>query len=182
MLTGGVARSLQSRLHGIDVKALFQKARMCLAHMASSPQVTPTAQVNSRIQLVRPLLGDRSDVLGVQSWDRAPSRPSCPGQTATSAICVVCRRHAGAVVESTFEQLEVPRWQNRYGEAALMATHGASSAGTDPVALWQSAMEKLHPTSPIAQSKGGPRGAFLGLCEEGLVKGIPAGRAALHEA
>jgi hypothetical protein len=26
-----------------------------------------------------------------------------------------------------------------------------------------------------AQKKGCPRGAFLGLCEEGLVKGIPAG-------
>jgi hypothetical protein len=36
-------------------------------------------------------------------------------------------------------------------------------------------MEKLYPTSPAARRKGGPRGAFLGLCEEGLVKGIPAG-------
>jgi hypothetical protein len=37
-------------------------------------------------------------------------------------------------------------------------------------------MEKLYPTSPAARKKGCPRGAFLGLCEEGLVKGIPAGR------
>jgi hypothetical protein len=37
-------------------------------------------------------------------------------------------------------------------------------------------MEKLYPTSPIARKKGGPRGAFLGLCEEGLVKGIPPGQ------
>ncbi len=36
-------------------------------------------------------------------------------------------------------------------------------------------MEKLYPTSPTARKKGCPRGAFLGLCEEGLVKGIPAG-------
>jgi len=36
-------------------------------------------------------------------------------------------------------------------------------------------MEQLYPTSPIARKKGSPRGAFLGLCEEGLVKGIPAG-------
>ena len=31
------------------------------------------------------------------------------------------------------------------------------------------------PTSVSAQKKGCPRGAFLGLCEDGLVKGIPAG-------
>jgi hypothetical protein len=37
-------------------------------------------------------------------------------------------------------------------------------------------MERLYPTSPSAREKGCPRGAFLGLCEEGLVKGIPAGR------
>jgi hypothetical protein len=36
-------------------------------------------------------------------------------------------------------------------------------------------MKQLYPTSPAAQRKTRPRGAFLGLCEEGLVKGIPAG-------
>ena len=36
-------------------------------------------------------------------------------------------------------------------------------------------MLKLYPTSPIARKKGCPRGAFLGLCEEGLVKDIPPG-------
>jgi hypothetical protein len=73
---------------------------------------------------------------------------------------------------------------NRYGEAALMATreNGTAKEGQnghvpiDPVARWRTAMEALYPTSPIARKKGGPRGAFLGLCEEGLVKGIPAGR------
>jgi hypothetical protein len=53
---------------------------------------------------------------------------------------------------------------NRYGEAALIAVR------------WESAMAKLYPTSPSARKKGCPRGAFLGLCEEGLVRGIPAGR------
>jgi hypothetical protein len=48
-------------------------------------------------------------------------------------------------------------------------------ADTNPVARWDSAMERLYPTSPTARKKSGPRGAFLGLCEEGLVKGIPAG-------
>ena len=57
-----------------------------------------------------------------------------------------------------------------------MAARGSSAADVDPVARWESAMQRLYPTSPTARKKGGPRGAFLGLCEEGLVKGIPAGR------
>jgi hypothetical protein len=65
---------------------------------------------------------------------------------------------------------------NRYGEAALMATRRGSSGDVNPVARWESAMESLYPTSPAARRKGCPRGAFLGLCEEGLVKGIPPGR------
>jgi hypothetical protein len=65
---------------------------------------------------------------------------------------------------------------NRYGQAAIMATQQFSSVNVDPVTRWESAMERLYPTSPTARKKGCPRGAFLGLCEEGLVKGIPAGR------
>src|ERR1017187_1940719 len=65
---------------------------------------------------------------------------------------------------------------NRYGEAALMAAQGISGAGATPYACWENAMQRHYPTSPTARKKGGPRGAFLGLCEEGLVKGIPAGR------
>lgn len=64
---------------------------------------------------------------------------------------------------------------NRYGEAALMAARQTSSAGVNPVARWESAMVTLYPTSPAARKKGSPRGAFLGLCEAGLVRGIPAG-------
>jgi hypothetical protein len=64
---------------------------------------------------------------------------------------------------------------NRYGEAAIIAARQAASGGINPEAQWESAMEKLYPTSPTARRKGGPRGAFLGLCEEGLVKGVPAG-------
>jgi hypothetical protein len=65
---------------------------------------------------------------------------------------------------------------NRYGEAALMAARQGAPADINPVARWESAMEKLYPTSAAARKKACPRGAFLGLCEEGLVIGIPAGR------
>ena len=66
---------------------------------------------------------------------------------------------------------------NKYGEAALIAarmeTYGKAIT---PAARWDQATAKLYPTSPSAQRKGGPRFAFLSLCEAGLVKGIPAGQ------
>ena len=65
---------------------------------------------------------------------------------------------------------------NRYGEAALMAARQGAPADIDPEVRWESAVERLYPTSSAARKKSCPRGAFLGLCEEGLVKGIPAGR------
>jgi len=64
---------------------------------------------------------------------------------------------------------------NRYGEAALMAARRGPPTDIDPMARWESAMKQLYPTSATAQRKACPRGAFLGLCEEGLVRGIPPG-------
>jgi hypothetical protein len=64
---------------------------------------------------------------------------------------------------------------NRYGEAAIMATRQGPSVDTNPITRWDNAMEKLYPTSSAARKKGCPRAAFLGLCEEGLVKDIPTG-------
>jgi len=65
---------------------------------------------------------------------------------------------------------------SRYGEVALMATdlvqeHVCSS----PVEAWVQAAKSIFPNSPTSQGKSCPRGAFLGLCEEGLVVGVPAG-------
>jgi hypothetical protein len=64
---------------------------------------------------------------------------------------------------------------NRYGEAALIVARQAASAHINPVIQWKHAMETLYPTSAAARKKGCPRGAFLGLCEAGLVAGIPPG-------
>ncbi len=64
---------------------------------------------------------------------------------------------------------------NRYGEAALLAVrmdlHGKALS---PQERWDDAVKKLYPTTPAGQKKTAPRGAFLGLCEAGLVKGIAA--------
>jgi hypothetical protein len=64
---------------------------------------------------------------------------------------------------------------NRYGEAALMAARQAAAANMTPAKSWERAMEKLYHTSPVARQLASPRTAFLGLCEAGLVKGVPAG-------
>jgi hypothetical protein len=46
----------------------------------------------------------------------------------------------------------------------------------DPKAAWTRAAAILFPNSPSSRNKGCPKGAFLGLCEEGVVQGIPKGR------
>jgi hypothetical protein len=56
-----------------------------------------------------------------------------------------------------------------------MATREGSAADISPAARWEEAVQRLYPSSSTARRKSGPRGAYLGLCEEGLVKGIPAG-------
>ena len=66
---------------------------------------------------------------------------------------------------------------NRYGEAAILAVRIESyGKALSPAMRWQEATKKLYPGSPSAQRRGGPRFAFLSLCEAGLVKGIPAGQ------
>jgi hypothetical protein len=68
---------------------------------------------------------------------------------------------------------------NRYGEAALLAvrmeTYGKALTSAE---RWDDAVKKLYPKTPIGQKKAAPRGAFVGLCEAGLVKGIVAGQTA----
>jgi hypothetical protein len=65
---------------------------------------------------------------------------------------------------------------NRYGEAALMAVQQVPADAITPAERWKISIEKLYPTSRSARNKACPREAFFGLCEEGLVIGIPAGR------
>jgi hypothetical protein len=62
-----------------------------------------------------------------------------------------------------------------YGDCALTAFHRAK-AGEDPVSAWKNAAAVTFPERMAAQVKGCPKGAFLGLCEEGLVGGVARGR------
>ncbi len=47
--------------------------------------------------------------------------------------------------------------------------------GADPRKAWSRAGEEVFPHSQSAREKGCPKSTFLGLCEEGLVPGAPAG-------
>lgn len=60
---------------------------------------------------------------------------------------------------------------NNYGEAALKA----AAMKTNPLLAWERATEEVF-DSKSSKEKSCPKGAFLGLCEEGLVKGIPGGK------
>lgn len=59
---------------------------------------------------------------------------------------------------------------NKYGKTAVLAI----SMKTNPVLAWERAVNEIFETKS-AKEKGCPKGTFLGLCEDGLVKEIPKG-------
>lgn len=64
----------------------------------------------------------------------------------------------------------------KYGVAAVLAVNLINSGKmTCPVEAWKSAANEIFGNITSGQKKGCPRNAFLGLCEKGLVKGIPSG-------
>ena len=65
---------------------------------------------------------------------------------------------------------------NKFGEAALIAARLDVPSSVSPAERWDTAVRQLSPEKPYMQKKTAPRTAFLGLCEEGRVKGIPAGQ------
>jgi hypothetical protein len=65
----------------------------------------------------------------------------------------------------------------KYGEAAIEATTCLrKSPGMSPADAWKEAVKLVFPNSASSQNKACPKGAFLGLCEEGIVRGVPPGR------
>ena len=63
---------------------------------------------------------------------------------------------------------------NKYGQTALKAVknYKQSSSITE---IYAKKAQEFFPLSISSQEKSCPKGTFLGLCEEGLVKGIPKG-------
>lgn len=66
---------------------------------------------------------------------------------------------------------------NKYGIAAVRAAKLClETAGSmSPQVAWETATIELFGIGTSSQRKGCPKGAFLGLCQEGYVAGIPRG-------
>lgn len=69
-----------------------------------------------------------------------------------------------------------PTNSGKYGSAAVLAVNffGIGMAKT-PIEAWDQAVAAYFPHSKSAREKSCPRSTFLGLCEIGAVKKIPAG-------
>ena len=65
---------------------------------------------------------------------------------------------------------------SKYREAAKLAVQLLNEGEvSDPSDAWAKATKKIFPASKDSQEKGCPKGAFLGLCNEGLVQGVAPG-------
>ncbi|WP_425465755.1 DUF6979 family protein [Oleiharenicola lentus] len=61
---------------------------------------------------------------------------------------------------------------NAYGEVAVESVRLCTKRGLDPRNAWHAAAKLRFPDSPSSQTKGCPRGAFVGLCAAGLVRDV----------
>jgi hypothetical protein len=67
-------------------------------------------------------------------------------------------------------------FMGKYGNAAVRAVRTYRDASAESIIdAWESAVAEVFPQSRSSQIKGCPRGTFLGICESGLVEGVPAG-------
>ena len=65
---------------------------------------------------------------------------------------------------------------SKYGEAAVIAGKRLGiGKDSDPIDAWNNATKTVFPSSESSQKKGCPKGAFIGLCNEGLIQGVEAG-------
>ena len=64
----------------------------------------------------------------------------------------------------------------KYGTTALIATKLFQDGKvSSPNEAWELATAEIFPNSKSSQKKGCPKGAYLGLCEEGVIVGVPRG-------
>ena len=62
---------------------------------------------------------------------------------------------------------------NKYAKAAIIAAQSLNTK--NPIDAWQFAVLEVFPESQESRKKSCPRNAFLGLCEEGIVKNSKPG-------
>ena len=67
--------------------------------------------------------------------------------------------------------------RNKYGKAAVDAVRLIQDDKyKNPIYAWEYALSKYFPVHSSSWKKGCPRNTFLGLCEEGKVKGVSKGK------
>ena len=65
----------------------------------------------------------------------------------------------------------------KYGDAAIYATKLLlTGQENSPAEAWYAAVRAIFPKSISSQQKGCPRTTYLGLCEEGVIRGVPPGK------
>lgn len=66
---------------------------------------------------------------------------------------------------------------NKYGQAAIDAVNLIKkSISINPAKAWEQSTSNIFGKGTSSQIKGCPKATFLGLCEEGLIRGIPPGK------
>ena len=65
-------------------------------------------------------------------------------------------------------------WGN-YGKVAIGATRHIQEAGGEPEDAWYKIAKEIFKEKTDSIEKGCPRNAYLGLCEDGLIVGVPKG-------
>ena len=63
-----------------------------------------------------------------------------------------------------------------YSTAAIKAARMVKETKISPIEAWKKAVLKLFPHSKSSQQKRCPKNTFLGLCEEGVIKGVSTGK------
>ena len=63
----------------------------------------------------------------------------------------------------------------KYDKTAVLATALIVDDKINPVEAWEQAAAQLFTNSPSSQAKGCPKSTFLGLCETGILLGVPSG-------
>ena len=63
---------------------------------------------------------------------------------------------------------------SKYAELARNAATAIRN-GTPVIDAWNLSAHRVFPNQPASRDKGCPKNAFLGLAEEGLIKGVPRG-------
>ena len=64
---------------------------------------------------------------------------------------------------------------NKYAHVAIKAVHKLQAKPIQPKNAWIQSAKEVFPNNSEAQKKECPKNAFLGLCAEGLIKGVPSG-------